>query len=229
MKWYNHRAHKAHQEDIKVQRDTHLGKMLPHVSQIANTFSRESIACGALNFQDLYQAGYLGLLEAWDKVDWDMIRSAPNPDATLWSFLKKRIRWAIRRDIDKYGSIISTPINKMEEKRNNLKLNYEDKVFVTIFPNLWEIMAIDYVDNSPWVSLQLEEIINDELYKVEHNADNRHILLAFYGIGIDKQSQKELAKTYKTTHGNIQKIIQRTRGKLNNNDFKLIIENFYKN
>ena len=99
MKYYNHRAHKAHQYDLKVQKDTHLNRMLPHVLQIASQFSRESIAIGALNYQDLYQAGYLGLLEAWEKVDWDMINKSPNPDGQLWSYLKRRIKGAIRRSI----------------------------------------------------------------------------------------------------------------------------------
>ena len=229
MKWYNHRAHIQHLKDIKVQRDTHLGKIIPHVNQIANTFSRDAIAIGVLNLQDLIQAGYLGLLEAWDKVDWTKIDQSTNPDAQLWSFLKKRIRWAIRREIDRYGQHISTPINKLEEARNKYNFKGLDRVLVNVFPKFFNDEAIHVIDPGPYISVQLEEIIEDELYKVERSADNRHILLAFYGIGIDRKNQKELAEIYRKPQGSIQKIIERTRNKLKTEEFKLIIENFYKN
>ena len=228
MKWYNHRAHKQHSYELKVQRDTHLGSIMPHVIQIANTFSREAVAIGALNYQDLIQSGYLGLLEAWERVDWDKINASPNPDGQLWSFLKKRIRGAIRRDIDRFGSHISIPINKLEEARSKMDFKGIDKVLVNIFPKFFDEELPIWDDHSSWASVQLEEIITDELMKVELNIDNIDILLAFYGIGIEKKSQKELASQYRTTAGNIQKIVQRTREKLKTEEFKLTIENFYK-
>ena len=225
MKYYNHRAHKAHQYDLKVQKDTHLNRMLPHVLQIASQFSRESIAIGALNYQDLYQAGYLGLLEAWEKVDWDMINKSPNPDGQLWSYLKRRIKGAIRRSIDNGGDFIKVPRRELEEHRS--KLTGVDKMLVNTFPKFFDEELPVWDNHSSYISIQLEEIIEDELYKVERNADNRHILLAFYGIGVDKTSQKKLAELYDTSHGNIQKIIARTRKKLNTKEFETIIENFY--
>ena len=229
MKWYNHRAHKQHSYELKVQRDTHLGSIMPHVIQIANTFSREAVAIGALNFQDLYQAGYLGLLEAWEKVDWEKLKQAPNPDAQLWSFLKKRIKWSIRREIDKFGSIISTPINKQEEKRNKLLVNWIDKIYVNVFPDLYGMLIIDRDDYSPYFSLQLEEIIDDELYRIEKNADHRHIFLHVYGIGIKKITVKKAAEKYRISEIAIKKIKAKILKKLNNEHFKQIIENFYNN
>ena len=229
MKWYNHRAHKAHQYDLKVQRDTHLGSILPHVSQIASTFPREAIAIGALNYQDLIQAGYLGLLEAWDKVDWDKINKSPNPDGQLWSFLKKRIKWAIRREIDKYGQHISTPINKLETARNNLNNKGIDKVLVNLFPKFFDEELPIWDDHSSWTSLQLEEIIEDELYRVERNADHRHIFLNLFGIGSDKLTAKKVAENYKISEIGVKKIKAKILQKLNNEHFKLIIETFYKN
>ena len=229
MKWYNHRAHKQHSYELKVQRDTHLGNIMPHVIQIANTFSRESVAIGALNYQDLIQAGYLGLLEAWERVDWDKINASPNPDGQLWSFLKKRIRGAIRRSIDKYGSHISTPINKMEEARSKMDFKGIDKVLVNIFPKFFDEELPVWDDHSSWASVRLEEIIIDELNKVELNVNHQDILLSFYGIGMIKKSQKELADQYRTTTSNIQNIVKRTRDKLKTEEFEIIIENFYTN
>ena len=228
MKWYNHRAHKQHSYELKVQRDTHLGSIMPHVIQIANTFCREAVAIGALNYQDLIQSGYLGLLEAWDRVDWDKINASPNPDGQLWSFLKKRIRGAIRRSIDKYGSHISTPINKMEEARSKMDFKGIDKVLVNIFPKFFDEELPIWDDHSSWESVQLEEIINDELYKIERNADHRHIFLNLFGIGVEKLTAKKVAENYRMSEIGVKKIKAKILQKLNNEEFKTIIENFYK-
>ena len=228
MKWYNHRAHKQHSYELKVQRDTHLGSIMPHVIQIANTFSREAIAIGALNYQDLIQSGYLGLLEAWDRVDWDKINASPNPDGQLWSFLKKRIRGAIRRDIDRFGSHISIPINKLEEARSKMDFKGIDKVLVNIFPKFFDEELPIWDDHSSWESVQLEEIINDELYKIERNADHRHIFLNLFGIGVEKLTAKKVAENYRMSEIGVKKIKAKILQKLNNEEFKTIIENFYK-
>ena len=229
MKHFNYRFLRIHQQELKNMPEGDLKRIMPYVISIASTFPKESLATGILDLNDLIQAGHLGLLQGWDKVDWKMIKESPNPDAQLWSFLKKRIRWAIRREIDKNCSIVSTPINKMEDKRNDLKLNYEDRVFVTIFPKLWELMVIEEKDVSPWISLQLEELIEDELVKVEKNVDNRNILLAFYGVGVEKKNQQELATLYQKSISNIQNIVFRTRGKLKTEHFENIIKEFYQN
>ena len=228
MKWYNHRAQKQHSYELKVQRETHLGKIIPHVIQIANTFTRESVAIGVLNHQDLIQAGYVGLIEAWERVDWDLINESTNPDGQLWSFLKKRIKFAIRREIDKHGSFITIPRRDLEDARKKLNWKGIEKVFVNIFPKFFD-EELPVWDNSSWESVQLEELIDDELYKVERNANHRNILLSFYGIGCNQLSQKELAKNYITTTSNIQNIVKRTRDKLNTEEFEKIIKDFYIN
>ena len=227
MKWYNHRAQKQHSYELKVQRDTHLGSIMPHVIQIANTFSRDAVAIGVLNYQDLIQAGYLGLLEAWELIDWDKINASPNPDGQLWSFLKKRIKWSIRRDIDKFGSHISIPINKLEEARNKMDFKGIDKVLVNIFPKFFDEELPVWDDQSSWASVQLEEIIEDELAKHVPSVDHRDILLYFYGIGRERLSTKQLADRYKKSTNYISLVINRTREKLKTEEFKIMIENFY--
>ena len=65
MKWYLHTLHKIHLHDIKEAKDT-LAKFYPHVIQVANSFTRDSVAIGALNLSmDLVQAGHVGLIQAY--------------------------------------------------------------------------------------------------------------------------------------------------------------------
>ena len=227
MKNFNWRAFQAYRYDIKVNRDD-MREYYSHVINVANSFPRDSIAIGALNIQDLIQAGNVGLVEAWAKVDWERIDKSPNPQAELWSYLKKRIKFAIRREIDNHGTIIKIPRRELEKSRKNLTAH--DKILVNTFGMFFDFTKIitHQDDTAPWIAIRLEELIDDALGTYVHNVDHRDILKKFYGIGLDKCTQKELAEEYKITPGNIQTIVSRTREKLNNEEFKLIIENFYK-
>ena len=226
MKNFNWRAFQAYRYDIKVNRDD-LKDYYSHVINIANSFPRDSIAIGALNIQDLIQAGNVGLVEAWAKVDWERIDKSPNPQAELWSYLKKRIKFAIRREIDNYGTTIKIPRRDLEKARKNLTAH--EKIVVNIFPKFFdeEIWAEDKI--SLWMSIQLEELIDDALNKYVVEYDHRQILKLFYGIGHDRMTTKELAKRYDTSTNYISLIINRTKEKLKNDEFKIIIETFYLN
>ena len=228
MKNFSAKTYFQYKEDMLVDRGHDLDKYYPHVVTIANTFPRESMAIGALDINDLIQSGNVGLIEAWERVDWDRIDKSPNPQGELWSFLKIRIKGAIRRAIDNDGSTIKTPRRSLEESRS--KLTAHEKIIVNVFPNLRDYEAVIYPESvDPYISIQLEELIDDELKRVVHNINHQDILKMFYGVGFDQMSQKELAEKYRTNHGNIQKIIQRCKSKLNNKEFKNIIETFYLN
>ena len=225
MKKFNYRAFNQYRYDVSVSRDD-MTRFYPHVINIANTFPRDSIAIGVLNIEDLIQAGNIGLVEAWNKVDWNRIKKSKNPDGEIWTYLKTRIKFAIRREIDNAGAFIKVPRRDLEQARKNL--THHDKILVNMFPQFFdEEMWIE--DDHPWHGILLEELINDELYRVELNYDNIDILLKFYGIGFEKKSRKELAKEYNKHETNIGVILNRTRKKLDNEHFKNIIENFYKN
>lgn len=231
MKFYSHKTFATHREDLKVLRDNELNRVIPFVSQIANTFPRESVAIGVLDVNDLIQAGYIGLMEAWNLVDWDMINLCENPQGKLWSYLKKRIKGNIRREIDKYGSFVSRPINQQEKMRSKLSEKGVDKILVSSFPKFFDNNRyLEFVeDNGPYRSLLLERIIDEELIRVEPNVDYRDMILFYYGIGRDKLSSKEIGEKFKQKTNTVVNIIHRVRKKLDNQHFKKIIENFYEN
>ena len=221
MKWYSHRLHQIHLADVKVKREDPLDIYYPWVIQIANTFTRDAIAIGALNLQDLVQAGYVGLLDAWDNIDED------RDQAQKWSFIKKRIKGNIRREIDNYGTFIKVPRRALEEHRK--ELSAIDKVLVNTFPKFFDVEIISY-DNIPsWQAVRLEELIDDYLYYNFPNKTHVNILKDSFGIDRDKKvSLKDLALQYDLTEIAIKKIKSRMINKIKEDkNFEEIIINFY--
>ena len=224
MKWYSHRLHQIpHLSDMKVKRGDPLEVYYPWVIQIANTFTRDAVAIGALNLQDLIQAGYLGLLEAWDNVDEE------RDQAQKWSFIKKRIKFTIRREIDNHGAFIKVPRRALEDHRKHL--TSIDKILVNAFPKFFEVILFNTEEVSSWESVQLGELIDDYLYTNFSNYDHIEMLRAFYGIDRDERSTiKELAAGYGISEEAVRKAKSRLINKLKKDEqFKEIITNFYYN
>ena len=230
MKRYNNRNYIAFKKDLKVLREDDLKNYYEHVIQIANTFPRDSIAIGILDITDLIQAGNVGLIEAWAKVDWDLINESPNPNGQLWSFLKKRIRFAIRREIDNNGAFIKVPRRQLEDHRR--ELTSIDKILVNTFPRFFarELVAED--DYSDWHNEQLGELLDDMIYNSIKSHAHQAILKLSFGMDtMDNKpmSMKGIAKMYKTSVSYIQNIKFKCIKQLRTEENKELIENFYKN
>ena len=227
MKWYSHPTYRKHQFDIKHY-NRGIGRYYEWVLKIANTFSRGYDSIGVLNVNDLVQAGHIGLVEAWANIDWERIHNSGNPDAELWSFLKRRIKGSIRREIDNNGAFIKIPRRDIENCRKNL--NATDKILVNLFPQFFDAQFPNMIEEiTPWDQLELADVIDDYMIKTIKNADHREIVKAMYGIDIQKRSVKELAEKYRMSEISIKKIRERTIKKLRTEEFEKIIENFYEN
>ena len=229
MKWSNFRNFKAYKKDLKVLREDELKNYYEHVIQIANTFPRDQIAIGILDIMDLVQAGNAGLVEAWEKVDWDLINESPNPNGQLWSFLKKRIRFAIRREIDNCGAFIKIPRRQLEEHRRDL--TGIDRILVNIFPKFFDQELIAYEDQGSWENEKLGEVLDDMIYNNIHNHNHQQILKLCFGIDTvdDKPvSIKKIADMYNLSVPGIKKIRQRSIEKIKENEeTEIIIKNFF--
>ena len=223
MKRFNQRTFAIHMADIKLYENDPLGLYYPWVIQIANSFPREEIAIGSLSLNDLIQYGYIGLIEAWNNVDHS------RGQGEIWSFIKKRIKFAIRRGIDNDGRIIKIPRRNLEEARKNL--SDVDKVLVNAFPKFFNEIEPGEWDNSSWESVLIGEIIDDYLYTHFKNIDHVEILRALFGIDREKKASiKELAIKYRKSEIGIKKIRERMLAKLRADEtFKTLIENFYQN
>ena len=228
MKWNNRRNSLSYLRDLKVSRGHELDNYYQYVVQIANTFTRNSAAIGILDSADLIQAGNVGLIESWAKVDWDLIESSPNPQGQLWSFLKKRIRFNIRQEIDKYGTFIKVPERVLRDHKKNL--TGVDKILVSIFPKFFDRGLVEFIwDGSSYENEQLGEVLDDIIYDSIHNHDHQQILKLCFGLDNDKLSIEDISIRYNTSKGYIKQVRDRCIKKLRTEENKIIIENFYIN
>ena len=81
-------------------RDELIVKFLPLSENLARKFSTTQQASGVMTINDLIQEGNKNLTIAVDKIVWDTIYEAEDPEQRLKSFLSKRIKGGIRRAID---------------------------------------------------------------------------------------------------------------------------------
>ena len=208
MKKYNVPNYIRHKEDIiasiknlpsNSHRNDMIVKELELVEKIARRFSTTQQASGVMSILDLLQEGYIGLIQAVDKLDWKIIDESQDPDQTLKSFMSKRIKGAIRRAIDINRGNIRIPEHKLNEMRKNSEKEKEtvEMFFNSIFS------SIDEPDEN--------NIINEiEDKKEEYNIDilNKYLLSIMethlsikeydilrmrYGLDCDKMSAKEIA------------------------------------
>ena len=229
MKWSNYRNFKAYKQDLKVLREDELKNYYKHVIQIANTFPRDQIAIGILDITDLIQAGNIGLIEAWEKVDWDLINESPNPNGQLWSFLKKRIKFTIRREIDNCGAFIKIPRRQLEDHRKNL--TGIDRILVNVFPKFFDQELVAYENTSSWDNEQLGLLLDDIIYDNIKSHEHQAILKLSFGIDtFDNKSVpiKKIADMYNISISGVKKIRQRSIEKIKENEnTEIIIKNFF--
>ena len=171
-------------------------KELELVEKIARRFSTTQQASGVMSILDLLQEGYIGLIQAVDKLDWKIIDESQDPDQTLKSFMSKRIKGAIRRAIDINRGNIRIPEHKLNEMRKNSEKEKEtvEMFFNSIFS------SIDEPDENNIINDKMEEynidILNKYLLSIMEthlNIKEYDILRMSYGLDCDKMSAKEIA------------------------------------
>ena len=214
MKKYNIKNYIRYKEDVLrsqptlkcwnyYTRDELIVKFLPLVENIARKFSTSQQASGVMSILDMIQAGSIGLTLGVDKIDWKTVLDSENQEKTLKSFLAKRIKGQIRRDIDTNRGDMRIPEHRLNQIRKD---NGENKKLVEMFFNSI-FLSIDKI------SAQTEEsFINQIPDKSEpYNIDifnsyltsllNKHlewneafVLNKSYGLDGPKWTAKEIAK-----------------------------------
>ena len=105
---------------------------MPLCESLARKFATSQQASGVMDITDLISCGYLGLCKAVKKLDRQMLADSEDTEKTIKSFLSKRIRGAIRREIDKNRGDMRIPEHKYNEIRKNFG---KDKKAVAMFFN----------------------------------------------------------------------------------------------
>ena len=173
------------------------------VESVARSFSTSDQASGVLSINDLLQSGAEGLIYAVDRIDWNVVNESEHPEKTLKSFLSKRIRGSIRREIDINRGNMRIPEYKLNEIR---KSDGGDKMIVQMFFNsIFSSIDIEYENEEDSALMQIPDtskkynidIINAYLLGLmKANLSDREydVLRMSYGLDCDKMPAKEIAK-----------------------------------
>jgi len=183
-------------------RDELIITFLPLVENLARKFATSQQASGVMAITDLIQEGSLNLCKAVDRIEWSMIEESEDKEKTLKSFLAKRIKGGIRREIDKNRGQMRLP----EHVTNSIRKNFgKDKKMVAMFFNsiflsidagtrddddmLYQIEDDSEPYNQEFLSLYLISLLKQHL-----NVNEFDVLRLSYGLDCEKHSAKEIAK-----------------------------------
>ena len=215
MKHYNIQNYIRYKNDIdatikripkkefhEYTRDELIITFLPLVENLARKFATSQQASGVMAITDLIQEGSLNLCKAVDRIEWSMINESEDQEKTIKSFLSKRIKGGIRREIDKNRGQMRLPEHVTNEIRKNFG---KDKKMVAMFFNsiflsidagtrddddmLYQIEDTSEPYNQEFLCMYLISLLKQHL-----NVNEFNVLRLSYGLDCEKQSAKEIAK-----------------------------------
>lgn len=173
------------------------------VEEVTRRFSTEAKYIGVLNLEDLLQEGCSGLIQAVDKIDWDVIAASTEPNKTLISFLTKRIKGTIRRAINNSRTNMRVPESEMNRLKKKSKETNDDEELINQFLKAIFLQLDNeneygesYINNIVDPDTVSEPINNDELNKMifKHlNLKEQIVIKRSYGINEDKLKAKQIA------------------------------------
>jgi len=215
MKKYNVPNYVRYKNDVKTSianlegkmwdeytRDEMIVKFMPLVENLARKFSTSQQASGVMAITDMIQEGHINLIKAVDRIDWERINESEDQEKTLKSFLAKRIKGGIRREIDKNRGQMRLP----EHVTNDIRKNFgKDKKAVAMFFNsiflsidagsrddddlFLQIEDTSEPYNQVFLNMYLTSLLKQHLTHKEF-----HVLRLSYGLDCEKHSAKEIAK-----------------------------------
>ena len=183
-------------------RDELVVVFAPLVENLARKFATSQQASGVMAITDMIQEGHLNLIKAVDRIDWQTIELSEDKEKTLKSFLSKRIKGGIRREIDKNRGQMRLP----EHVTNSIRKNFgKDKKAVAMFFNsiFLSIDASGRDDDDMFMQIEdKSEPYNQEflnlylmsLLKSHLNKKEVDVLRLSYGLDCDKHSAKQIAE-----------------------------------
>jgi RNA polymerase sigma factor (sigma-70 family) len=219
MKYYNIQNYIRYKKDLEqsykrlpqasdyrdYSRDELIVLFMPLVENLARKFATSQQASGVMAITDMIQEGCINLVKAVDRIDWDKIMVSDDQEKTLKSFLSKRIKGGIRREIDKNRGQMRLP----EHVTNSIRKNFgKDKKSVAMFFNSIFLSIDASTRDDDDLFLQIEdksEPYNQEflniyltsLLKQHLTSKEFEVLRLSYGLDCDKHSAKQIAEQLK--------------------------------
>ena len=215
MKHYNIQNYIRYKKDLEVtlkrikKKDWHdytreelIIIFMPLVENLARKFATSQQASGVMAITDLIQEGSFSLIKAIDRIDWETIRISEDKEKTLKSFLSKRIKGGIRREIDKNRGQMRLP----EHVINSIRKNFgKDKKAVAMFFNsiflsidagarddddmFMQIEDKSEPYNQAFLNMYLMSLLKSHLTQKEVD-----VLRLSYGLDCEKHSAKQIAE-----------------------------------
>ena len=209
MKKYNVQNYVRYKEDVKLSmpvdkpyafynRKELIIRFLPLVENISRKFATSQEASGVMSIIDIIQEGALNLIKAVDKIDWEKLLTSDDIEKSLKSFLSKRIRGGIRREIDRNRGTMRIPEHKLNEMRKTKDKKMVEMFFNSIFLSIDakpsnEDMVYQIPDKSdPYNETLLNAYIMSLLTK-HLDWNEMFVLEKSYGLTGPKWSAKEIA------------------------------------
>ena len=173
---------------------------LPLVENIARKFSTTQQASGVMNIMDFIGFGHIGLVQAIKKLDYEKLKESEDMEKTLKSFLSKRIKGSIRRQIDHNRGNIRIPEHKINEIRKNFGKDkkmvemFFNSIFLSIDANPSdENMVYQIPDESEPYNIEMMNAYLTSLLK-QHLTDREFdVIRLSYGLDCGKHTASEIA------------------------------------
>ena len=172
---------------------------MPLCEALARKFATSQQASGVMTIRDLISCGYEGLCKAVKKLDRQTLTESEDTEKTIKSFFAKRIRGAIRRQIDKNRGDMRIPEHKYSEIRKNFGKDkkmvamFFNSVFLSIDAKSEDDMIYDIPDESEPYNKELLNIYLISLLQQYLNDKEFQVLRLSYGLDCDKCSASEIA------------------------------------
>ena len=184
----------------QMKKDTIIIMWMPLVEHLARKFATSQQASGVMTIRDLISCGYLGLCKAVKKLDRQMLSESEDTEKTIKSFFAKRIRGAIRREIDKNRGDMRIPEHKYNEIRKNFGKDkkmvamFFNSVFLSIDAKSDDDMIYDIPDESEPYNKELLNLYLMSLLQRHLNDKEFQVLRLSYGLDCEKHSATEIAE-----------------------------------
>ena len=237
MKYFDRDNYQRHLKDLRLAETKDPFLMTTYLRgafDIANSFNTELTE--TMSKEDIIQECYYILAKTWNKLDWNAIQRASEPQAFIWAYLKKTIKIQARDRVLDQGKHIRVPKNKrwdlIRDKNLNPKSINEFLTIMMLVPNSWfqenaeSLELYEEMYNTRYDIEQLGLAFNDVFIKyLTHN--EQFVIENTYGLDTDKISNKKIAIQLKTSEANVRKIKQRALDKLKNDEVKAYLQEFY--
>lgn len=190
----------------------------PHIMEIAHRTNTEDANVGVLDRNDIIQIVSECFLVAWNRVKWDEVNEALDPQAKLWAYLKRNIKLDLGHAIRYVKDGIRIPHREHMSRLSKTGTNIN--AISSLFPQLKmeEAFAnIEEWDSSSYHNELLIDILNQHFSKYL-NPKERKIFEMSMGFDRDKMSNKDIAEELMTSETTVKVTKSRALSKLKSNE-----------